>query len=86
MTPSQTIKQLFRAAKADAPKFMSLKSFAKSLKGDTQKVAEDWQANKAGAIDKVAKQEREKNKGGLLNEMRLASKSPKSKSSNAKKS
>lgn len=75
MTPAQTIKQLYRAAKGDHPKFMSLKAFAKSINGDNKELAETWKANKTGALEKTAKEERQKNKGGKLDEMRLKSKS-----------
>ena len=79
MSPAKTVKKLYHAAKGTNTRFLSMKGFVKTLQGDEATLAQEWQANKAGALEKDAKKTRQKNKGAVLLEMRLAKKAPKSK-------
>lgn len=50
---------------------MSLKRFAHSLIKEGNSVAKSWRDNKAGFLDKIAKNDRLKTKGAQLAEIRI---------------
>lgn len=84
MTKTQRqLKKLFEEAKHAAEKkgaqFVSLKEFARSLKGDDKQLAEQWLEHKSGALDKLAQEDRWERKGKMLVEVRLATKAAKRK-------